>query len=100
MNFAMVKARSQVLLLASGELDRVIQLNENIKAGMPVAQQAASAYVKAFALLRKGDANAALAAWQALDALVPMGDAARLWVESLKCLLHKHLKLYYLAVQI
>ena len=84
LNFAMVKARSQVLLLAAGELDRVIQLSEAIKAGMPVAQQAASAYVKAFALLRKGQTQAALTAWQALDPLVPIDDAARLWVDSLK----------------
>ena len=49
LNFAMVRARSQVLLLPTGELDRIIQLNEAIKAGMPAAQLAASAYAKAFA---------------------------------------------------
>lgn len=84
LNFAMVRARSQVLLLPAGELDRIIQLNEAIKAGMPAAQLAASAYAKAFALLRKGQPDAALAAWQALDALVPLPDQARTWVQSLK----------------
>jgi predicted Zn-dependent protease len=84
LQFAMVKARAMVLLASDSELERLVQIHTQTRLNATMAEQTTSMYVKSMADLRLGNLDKATMAWQAVDRLVPLPDASRAWVQSLK----------------
>jgi predicted Zn-dependent protease len=82
--FAMAKARAQVLLASDLELERLIQIHSQQRNITTRTQEATSLYVRVMAEMRLNHLDKAMTVWQELDRLIPLPDASRSWVQSLK----------------
>ena len=82
--FAMAKARAQVLLASDLELDRLTQIHSQPRNDATRTQEATSLYVRVMAEMRLHRLDKAMVAWQELDRLIPLPDVSRSWVQSLK----------------